>query len=906
MKGIAQEDRDRLPHDELDEPPDGSRAVTPPIEEPALSTLAPAEPPSFEPNRVLRWIYGRFFRQMRVDERWSGVVRESAARGLVVYVMRSISLLDFLCLDYLVKRFHLPLVRFVNDLGLWILEPFGRGERRLRLRPQIAQQEALANVLGARGSALLFLRRPPHLGERPRGQGLDVDLIRTLVEQQRKLDRPILLVPQTFVWTTRPPRKHPTLVDVLFGPSEWPGRLRVLLQFLLNFRNAQLRSGAPFDVGAFLAEHQDLTDAQAADRIRYALLRRIERERRVVVGPAAKSATRIRQEILRSPRVRRHIESAAREQGKPVASIEVQADKDLRKLCAMMDPNILALFSKFLGWLWSRIYDGVVVDREGLERLREAARRGPVILLPSHKSHVDYLVLSHVLAENGISPPLIAAGDNLSFFPIGGFLRRCGAFFIRRSFKGRKLYAILVDAYLRRVLVDGFNVEFFLEGGRSRTGKLMAPKLGLLTMVVDAGLKLPSVRLSFMPISVGYERIIEEGSYAWELSGGEKRPESVGGLVRTSRVLRSRYGRLYIQFGRVFGLHELVDEAVRLRGEAGDERAALRPTERRALIQRIAHRVTYEINRVTIVTPAALVASALLTHRRRGMTHGDLLQRSAELVAALERAGARIASPVLRGKSPRLVHPEDAVAPEDAGRSLDEGALDEALALFLDGGLIETREVDGVRIHAVPSARRLALEYHKNTILHFFVPSALLSAALMNADEDGVDEPSLRARVARLSKLFKYEFMYRADATFEDIFEDALRTMEWAGELRRDDGRVSAVPGSLVPAYAMMLRTYFEAYWIAARALERVRAEGPVRTKDWIKQALSLGQGKYLAGELELRESLSRPKLENALSAFRDLGLIRITAETIEPTPALADEEALPGLEQRLAKYLRA
>ncbi len=890
-------------HARHEDVPKGSTPAA--VEEPALSTLEQPEAPTFEPNRVLRWLYARFFRHMRVDERWSGVVREAAAEGVVVYVMRSISVLDFLCLDYLLKRFRLPLVRFVNDLGLWILEPFGRGERRLRLRPQIPQEEALARVLHARESALLFLRRPPTLGERPKGHGLELDLIRTLVEQQRKLDRPILLVPQTFVWTKRPPNKKPTIIDLLFGPSEWPGRLRVFLRFLLNYRNAQLRSGEPFDVAAFLTEHQDLTDAEAADRIRYALLRRMERERQVVLGPAKKTSARIREELIRSPRVRKHIEAAARDQNKPIAVIEKQADRDLRKLCAMMDPNAIQLFSRFLDWVWHRIYDGLVIDYAGLERLREAALRGPVILLPSHKSHVDYLVLSYVLAKNAVSPPLIAAGDNLSFFPLGPYLRRCGAFFIRRSFKGRKLYAALVDAYLRRILVEGFNVEFFMEGGRSRTGKLLPPKVGLLSMVVDAGLKLPSVELSFVPISIGYERIIEEGSYTRELGGGEKRPESVGGLLRSSRVLRSRYGRLYIQFGNVLGLHELVDEAVRLRGDAGDDATQLRPPERRALIQRIAHRVTYEINRVTIVTPAALVGSALMTHLRRGMTHADLVHRSAELLAALQRLGARIAPPVVRADAPLMPRPDSAADADVARAVLNEDALDETLALFTDARLVETKAMDGERIHSVPETRRLALAYHKNTILHFFVPSALISTALIQQRGEPLDEDTLRERVARLSRLFKYEFMYRADATFDEIFDDALRTMIDAGEVARgDDGLLRACEETLVPVYATMLRTYFESYRLAVRALDGLREDGSVKTKDWIKQTLARGQKMYLAGEIELRESISRTKLESALNALKDFGLVRLTADTIEPGAALSDDEALPAFERRIAKYL--
>lgn len=860
--------------------------TTPAVEEPALSTLEQPEAPAFEPNRALRWIYARFFRHMHVDERWTGAVREAAARGVVVYVVRSISVLDFLCLDYLLKRFRLPLVRFVNDLGLWILEPFGRGERRLRLRPQIPQEEALARVLHAQESALLFLRRPPSLGERPKGHGLDQDLIRTLVEQQRKLERPILLVPQTFVWTKRPPNKKPTIIDLLFGPSESPGRMRVFLRFLLNFRNAQLRSGEPFDLAAFLAERQDLTDAQAADRVRYALLRRMEREQEVVLGPAKKTAARIRAEILRSPRVRKHIEAAARERDKPVAVIEELADKDLKKLCAMMDPNAIGLFARFLDWLFNRIYDGLVIDHEGLERLREAARRGPVILLPSHKSHVDYLVLSYVMAKNAISTPLIAAGDNLSFFPIGPFLRRSGAFFIRRSFRGRKLYTALVDAYLRRVLVEGFNIEFFMEGGRSRTGKLLPPKLGLLSMVVDAGLKLPSVEMSFVPISVGYERIIEEGAYTHELGGGEKEPESMGGLLRSSRVLRSRYGRLYVQFGEVFDMRELLEEAAQLRDDPEGDLWKLKPKERRALIQRIAHRVTYEINRVTIVTPAALIATALMSHRKPGMSQTELAGRAGELLLALRRVGARIARPI---------------ADEQGLRA---AAVHETLALFTDARLVETKDVGGEPVHVVPAGRRLALEYNKNTILHFFVPSALIATALVLQGETPVDEETLRERVARLSRLFKYEFMYRADATFDDIFDDALDTMVEAGEVERSEAGLRAVESSLVPVYATMLRTYFESYRLAVRGIAELRPGRPIKTKEWLKQTLALGQKMHLGGELELRESISRPKLENALHALKDFGLVRLAGDTLEPGPALADDEALGAFERRITKYL--
>ncbi len=826
----------------------------------------------YEPNALLRWVYRRFFSHITVDEAWSGVVRESARRGVVVYVMRSISFLDFLCLDFLVKRFGLPLVRFVNDLGLWILEPFGKGGRRLRLGRARPEDEELAEIVRQGHSALLFLRKPPRFGSRTRKGGkLETDLIRTLVETQRRIDRPILLQPQTFVWSQRPPQHKRGLVDLFFGPVEWPGRLRVLMQFLFNYRNARLRSGEPFDLGAFLEEHPELSDERIADKVRYALLRRMERERTLVLGPTKKTPTRIRDELLRSPRVRKQIEEQARRSRRGIVAVEKEARRELKKLQAIQQPWMISLLSRVLAWVFSRIYDGVVVDEEGLEEVREAARHGTLIYLPSHKSHVDYLVLSHVLFQRALSPPLIAAGENLSFFPLGPVLRRGGAFFIRRSFKGRKLYSALVDAYIRRLIVEGFPIEFFLEGGRSRTGKLLPPKYGLLTMVIDAALKLRMKKVFFVPISIGYERVIEERSYVHELGGGEKRKEDIGGLFKTPQVLRSKYGRLYVQFGEVLSIEEAIRDAVS--DEAVEDRTRITPAKRRALVQRIAHRMTYQIDRATVVTPAALVATALLAHQRRGISKRHLRGRAHMLLKVLRRMGARPAKSLLN----------------ESGALRGE-TLEEAIALFEDAKLLRAVTADGGEvIYNVPEQRRLALEYYKNNILNFFVPRALISAAMARYGEEPAPVKDLREQVRWLSRLFKYEFMYRADAPYDAIFGDALAAMvsdseiDWSG----DEVRLGNA-GEHLDIYAAMIRSYFEAYLLAVGALTLLD-EGPMTRKEWVTRTMALGQRMYLAGELELRESISKPKLDNALLALKDLGFIKFLANSKVTKVDLAD-----------------
>jgi glycerol-3-phosphate O-acyltransferase len=857
---------------------------------PELARRSPTPAP-YAPNAILRWLYRRFFAHIRVDEKWSRGVREAASKGVVVYVMRSLSFLDFLCLDFLLKKFGLPLVRFVNDLGLWILEPFGKGERRLSLRRQIPEAEALEQTVGDGFNALLFLRRPPKFGSQARrGRDLEVDLIETLVAKQRTTSQPILLVPQTFVWSKQAGTASPSLLDLLFGPVHWPGRVRVFCQFLLNYRDAKLRSGEPFDLHEFLEKNPGLPDTEAADKVRYALLRRMERDRAVIIGPLKKTTARIQDELLRSPRVRTHIESYAAEKGISYIKAEAVAHKQLRKLCAKQSLFVVDLLHRFFTWVWSKMYDGVVLDRDGLERIREAARDASLVLLPSHKSHIDYLVLSDMLYGNALMPPLIAAGENLSFWPIGVLLRRGGAFFIRRSFQDDSLYPVLVEAYVRKLIAEGFTIEFFLEGGRSRTGKALPPKYGLLSMVFDSASKLRGTKVKLVPISIGYERIIEERSFVHELSGGDKQSENVGDLIKSSSILRSKWGRLYVQFGEIIDFDEVKKEMVQRSGGQISSADAITDDQQRSAVRALAHKVMYSINEVTVVTPAALVATALLSHRKRGMTRASLLTACQDLLATLDVMDARIAHQLRIGN----------------GR-IREDTIDEALHLFLDARLIIAHDTGPEPIYTIDSERRIALEYYQNTIIHFFVPRALISAGILVDMGEWVDVARLNDRVQQLSRVFKHEFIYRTDATFDEIFQDALRDMAEDGEVELRDGSVQASEGAMrhrLERYAVMLQTFFESYLLALRGAEIV-LDGPIPKKDWYKRTLALGQQMYLAGEIERRESLSKLKLETALKALQDYQLIQLNGDILERGEGVEGVSDLHALEPKLTGFLR-
>ena len=895
---------------------------------------------SYEPNPALAWIYERFFEHIEVDQAWAGKVREADRRGTVVYVLRNLSFVDFLALDYLTKSLRLPQVRFANDLGLWLLEPMGRGWlSALRPRKETDDVVRLRQAIEGGHSAALFLKRPPTLLDPPpvarqrggvaralptRGKSEGDAYLRAVLEAQRARTAPILLVPQVFVWTRSPDAQKHNTVDALFGPREWPGKIRTVVQFLANWRHVTLRAGEPVDVQAFIAQETAEAggicppDDVLVRRLTYALLRRLERERRGVLGPAKKPSDRLRDQVIRSPRLQKVIRDMAGEGAQERRVLGWRAMSMLRELEAEVDPNAVRALDALVDQTVARMYSGFEIDEPGLDRLRQAAKDGTLVLLPSHKSHVDYIILSRIFHRANMPIPLVAAGDNLSFFPLGPVLRRAGAFFIRRSFKGDRLYGAVVDAYMRRLLKDGWPLEFFLEGGRSRTGKLLPPKLGLLSIVVDAvlgaeagaseGSEGGGRRVYFCPISIGYERLVEERSYVRELSGGEKKKEDVGGLLRAAESAMGRYGRLNVQFGELLTIDGVL-------GELGPTARPLTPARRRALVTRLAYRAMNEINRVTAVTPSALVATALLTHDKRGLPHIELVHACERLARMLRGEGARFTPSLALG-----------AGNVDESAALRPAAIREACELLVRAGHLEVhrpgvaltdRDRDkGARpgpdaIYVVPAVERLPLDIAKNLVVHFFVSRAMIAtplAASARAGGAAIASALLAERVQALSRLFKYELQFRADATFETIFAETLGVMEADGEVSIDpDGSVRMTAAGegheRVVLHARMVRNFVEGYRVAARALAAL-LKGALAPKDLAKRAITTGERMFLAGEIECREAVSRPVIENALLSFVDQGYLgRDDGKYVLPE-SYATAEAVRTIEARIASFL--
>jgi glycerol-3-phosphate O-acyltransferase len=522
-------------------------------------------------------------------------------------------------------------------------------------------------------------------------------------------------------------------------------------------------------------------------------------------------------------------------------------------MAARLNYNVTSSFAALCRVLWTHLYAGVDMRDEDLERMRQASRDGVSVLTPCHRSHMDYLLLSSLMYDNDIIVPYIVAGDNLAFFPLGWYFRRSGAFFIKRSFKGERLFPVLFQTYMTHLMREGYTLEFFIEGGRSRTGKLLPPKLGVLSNTVQAGIEARLGRtlgeVSYLPIAVSYEQVVEERPYARELGGEPKKKESLVGVVKASGVIFKRYGRVYVRVGEPILLSEFVKNLPAPWEELDRE-------HRREALQSLGERILHRIDRLAVVLPTGLVALALLCRAAPAHPAKVLQERIAWIDAFLQREGAEF--------STSLNDPEPAIR--------------EALARFLSEGLVERIEAAEDAVFRVVGSRRITLEYYKNQLLHFFVPASLLAAVIRSRGSDRVSPGELRADFQLQLFLFRYEFVFDSEVDDEGLEQRALKQLEAAGALTAlaDGGWLLLNPERL-DEVAGLTDTFREGYCAVLATLPGLRNQD--FDKDDLARAVQkAGQRLLDAQEILRPEALSLANLRNALRAFQEDGLYRLRA----------------------------
>ena len=458
--------------------------------------------------------------------------------------------------------------------------------------------------------------------------------LKRLVEAADEGGKELLLIPVSFYWG-RSPEKERSFVKLLFSENWEPiGRTRKFFTTLVHGRNTLLRFSHALPLRSLEVEGK-------ATGIAYRKVARILRvhfrQRRIAtVGPDLSHRRTLINQVLRKPNVRRVILAEAGDDFRQQEVTRRKAQKYALEIAADISYPTIRVLVRLLRWLWQQVYDGIELNHA--EKLHEVANDKEVIYVPCHRSHFDYLLLGYVTYEEGLHLPHIAAGINLNLPVVGGILRRGGAFFLRRSFKGNRLYAAVFDAYIQEVLGKGYSMEYFIEGGRSRTGRLLAPKGGMLAMTINAYVTNPQRPIVFVPVYFGYEKLIEGQAFISELGGAEKQKESLGGLVRSIKSLRENFGKVWVNFAEPIELEPILDRNHEPWRDYEPDNGE-RPPWLGDVVDEVGSQIMQNINSAAAVTPNSLLAYALLAMPKQKIGIDELrrqLQLSLDLLKRFE------------------------------------------------------------------------------------------------------------------------------------------------------------------------------------------------------------------------------------------------------------------------------
>jgi glycerol-3-phosphate O-acyltransferase len=856
--------------------------------DPHILSAGDEEPPAGHEVAIpvcFSWLLSRYLSRVDLDPDCEQALKGVSEKGVVVYALKYRSRLNSLILHDLGLRKSIPQPLYFYGMRSLLWSRATKLVRALlRSRPADPGSTGdLDRLTRLRISSVIFLRG----SERDDAS----DPLAQLLSAQMALETTVTIVPVAVTYGPRREKKERPLVDIFFGDQEHPGWLRRLIAFIRYKNRTSVITAEPIDLSLMLKETTGRTPSELAGALRGELIGRIDRETRAALGPRIKAREEIMDMALRDAGLVRFMQEHAAATKKDILSVRRQAAKYLDEIAADYYDLYVELWEKALTWLWNNVYDGVIVDREGLTRVRDISRRMPCVIIPCHRSHIDYLLLSYVFYKHNIPLPFVAAGTNLMFWPLGHIFRKAGAFFIRRTFGGNFLYRQVMETYIKTMLGFGYPLEFFIEGGRSRTGKMVMPKYGMLSMVIQANMELHQ-DLAIIPVFIGYDRVMEEKSYIEELGGAAKEKEKASSVIKSSRLLDKRYGRVYVNVGEPIYLRPYL-QAQETPIESMDM------DERRSLYRKMSYEVVSEISRVSVVTPFALVAAALLCHYKRGLTRNDLLEIIHELFHYLASRGVSIAS--------TFANPERAI----------QDALEQfkSMGLIFEMGAEEGEEDEFAEVvFSLDEEKRLHLEYYKNNILHFFVPLSFVAASILSKSEDALPLVTLMEDYKFFKRLFRHEFIFdhrKGDA--EEVHEALAYLLDrgMVAGLEKGDEAWIEVKGKgrlYLRPYAGLIQNYIESYWVVTRGSSYLRKD--MRTdKEFLKLVQKLGTRMYKKGEILRNEAQSVSNYQNAMKALLDEEILR-AVERGEKKEAktfysLTDNKGrIEALRQRIFRFL--
>jgi glycerol-3-phosphate O-acyltransferase len=615
-------------------------------------------------------------------------------------------------------------------------------------------------------------------------------------------------------------RREPDRVHVVAGEG---ARVSALRQ---RFRKQSGTIGTPQAFGEFVA-----TQAVLA----------CDRADRAIIGDRYKVPRLVAEQITSSASFRDEIEALAEREGRGSEQVMSEAVSALNELATVQSPLAIDAFRLLLSPMHSRAYE-VEVDTAGLEHLRELNRSHALVFLPTHRSYTDPLILAQVLHDNDFPRNHLLGGNNLAFWPIGPLGKRAGLIFIRRSFGDDPVYKLAVREFLGYLVAKRFNIEWYIEGGRTRTGKLRPPKYGLLHYLATAIERGRADDVMLVPVSINYTRLHEVATMAEEQGGKRKTAEGLGWLAGYMRAQRRRVGKVRIDFGEPISLKGALEE-----GADGSAR-----------LEKVAFRICDGINRVTPVMPASLLTLALLGSPRRALT--------------VEQVG-RILAPLIDYVEAREIPGEVAQlrAPARLRAALDE-LVSAGVASRYDGGYEP--------VFSIEPGSHVVAAFYRNGVLHHFIGRAIVELALLHAARQGQASGAALMESAweqslRIRDLLKFEFFFAEKERFREELAEELERIdpEWREHTRTPPEAGALLRASKVLVANRALRSFLDAQLVVAERLAARNPREPLDRTTFPRECLGVGRQMLLQARLHSAESVSQELFASALAlaANRDL-----------------------------------
>ncbi len=665
-------------------------------------------------------------------------------------------------------------------------------------------------------------------------------------------DQELQIVPVT-VLVGRAPEEEVSLTKILFSENwEVGGRIRRLLSLFINGRGTFVRFGQTLKLTEMRAEGLD--EQRTLRKLNRVLRTHFRRVRTAAIGPDRSHRRTLLDNIIKRDAVQDAIEIHARKSNIPRAEAVQEAHGFAQEIAANYSYTFIRSCEVLLSWFWSRIYRGIEVHH--FKEFQQTAPGHEVIYVPCHRSHIDYLLVSFILYQRGFVPPHVAAGVNLNLPILGSFLRRGGGFFLRRSFRSQALYAAVFNEYLSTLLNRGVHIEYFIEGTRSRTGRLLPPRAGMLAMTVKAFLQSPKRPVMFQPIYIGFEALVEGRSYQKELSGSAKRKESWWDLITSVfSILRRNYGQVNVSFGQPIMLTELLNERF-----PDWEKLAIDETPKPALlnpvVDEVAQRIMVNINRSAHAGPVNLLSVCLLATRQRALDEQDLTDLLKVYLNLLPQV------------------------PYSDNITVTAKNTDEIIQYGLDLNILTRQEHTlGNIIHVEPK-QAVLLSYFRNNIAHLIAMPSLIASCFLHTQV--VNRQRLIDICGSVYPLLRNElFLPWSDSALDDVVEAHLGIFELLGLLKEIDNgkRYQRASGGSREAYLLRLIAHgllqtLERIYITVAVLQK-NGSGSLGRRELEKLCQQSAERLSILHQLEAPEFADRVLFKQLIEQMLEMDLLQ-------------------------------